>query len=107
MRFEYFLTLLKNAQFIIGNSSCGIREAPVYGVPCINIGTRQMNRSSCNSIFDVVHKKDEILSYMKFLKNKQFDKTFEFGEGNATKLFFSALSSNNLWSIPIQKQFKD
>ena len=44
MRFEYFLTLLKNALAIVGNSSAGIREAPVYGVPVVNIGTRQMNR---------------------------------------------------------------
>ena len=45
LRFEYFLTLLKNAQFIIGNSSAGIREAPYYNVPIINIGTRQKNRA--------------------------------------------------------------
>ena len=31
MRFEYFLTLLKNAELIIGNSSSGVREAPYYG----------------------------------------------------------------------------
>ena len=37
MRFEYFLTLLKNCQFIIGNSSAGVREAPFYGVPALNI----------------------------------------------------------------------
>lgn len=43
LRFEYFLTLLKNAKFLIGNSSAGIHEAPVYGVPTI-IGSRQKNR---------------------------------------------------------------
>ena len=41
LRFEYFLTLLKNSQFILGNSSSGIREAPVYGIKTINLGTRQ------------------------------------------------------------------
>lgn len=40
MRFEYFPTLLKNSNFIIGNSSAGLREAPVYGVTTINIGHR-------------------------------------------------------------------
>lgn len=45
IRFEYFLTLLKNSNLIIGNSSAGIREAPYYGVPTINIGTRQENRA--------------------------------------------------------------
>jgi UDP-N-acetylglucosamine 2-epimerase (hydrolysing) len=44
MRFESFLTLMKHADAIVGNSSAGIREAPVYGVPTINIGSRQLNR---------------------------------------------------------------
>ena len=41
LRFEYFLTFLKNALFMIGNSSAGIRETGVYGIPAIDIGTRQ------------------------------------------------------------------
>ena len=40
MRLTYFLTLLKNSDFLIGNSSAGIREAPFYGVYSINIGSR-------------------------------------------------------------------
>jgi UDP-N-acetylglucosamine 2-epimerase (hydrolysing) len=44
MRFEYFLTLLKHADLIVGNSSCGIMEAPYYGVPAINVGSRQEGR---------------------------------------------------------------
>ena len=37
IRFEYYLTLLKNSRFIIGNSSSGIIEAPYYGVSTINL----------------------------------------------------------------------
>ena len=44
MRFEYYLTLLENADFIIGNSSSGIMEAPYFKIPAINIGDRQNNR---------------------------------------------------------------
>ena len=36
LRFEYFLTFLKNAKFIIGNSSAGIHEAPIIPVPTID-----------------------------------------------------------------------
>ena len=50
LRFEYFLTLLKNAQIIVGNSSAGIREAPVYGIPVINIGSRQNRRFEHSSL---------------------------------------------------------
>ena len=44
LRFEYFLTLLKNSKFIIGNSSSAIYEAPILKVPAINIGNRQHKR---------------------------------------------------------------
>ena len=52
IRFEFYLTLLKNCHFIIGNSSSGIIEAPYYGIPTINIGDRQQNRASrpCQNI---------------------------------------------------------
>ena len=38
---------------IIGNSSAGIREAPYYGIPIINIGTRQQNRAIHADIINV------------------------------------------------------
>ena len=60
LRFEYFLTLLKNSQFIIGNSSAGIREAPYYGIPIINIGTRQQNRAVHADILHVDYQKAAI-----------------------------------------------
>ena len=50
IKFQYFLTLLKNAEFIIGNSSAGIRESEVYGTPTIDIGTRQKNRTTNKNI---------------------------------------------------------
>ena len=45
MRFEYFITLLKNADFIIGNLALGIKEAPYFGIPVINIGSRQNKKN--------------------------------------------------------------
>ena len=52
IRFEFYLTLLKNSNFIIGNSSSGIIEAPYYGIPTINIGSRQHNRAKLSSIIN-------------------------------------------------------
>ena len=45
MRFEYFLKTLMEASLIMGNSSAGFYEAPVFGVPTINVGLRQKNRA--------------------------------------------------------------
>jgi len=105
-RFEYFLTLLKNCKAIIGNSSAGIREAPVYGIPTINIGTRQMNRYNYKSIINVKEYKDEILSAINDLPSSIIPSHY-FGSGNSARKFVSALKDSNLWKTPHQKQFND
>ena len=75
MRFEYYLTLLKNSKFIIGNSSSGIIEAPYYGTPTINIGTRQKNRALIKSIVNLKYN-DKNLEYhlINFWKSKKISK---------------------------------
>ncbi|WP_104748763.1 UDP-N-acetylglucosamine 2-epimerase [Helicobacter cetorum] len=106
MRFEYFLTLLKNAEFIIGNSSCGIREAGVYGVPCINCGTRQNNRSQANHIINVKEDKDEILCAIDKAKDLKsvLEKSSHFGKGDSVKRFLKSLNLE-LFNTPTQKGF--
>lgn len=41
---EAFLRLLTTSDVLIGNSSCGIIEAPMIGAPSVNIGRRQEGR---------------------------------------------------------------
>ena len=108
LRFEYFLTLLKNAQFILGNSSAGIREAPYYGIPIINIGTRQQNRAVHADIINVDYVKENILDALKNIDShnvKRIDSNF--GDGNSTQLFVKAIQNNDIWKINHQKQFRD
>lgn len=106
LRFEYFLVLLKNAQFILGNSSVGIREAPVYGVPSINIGTRQNNRFQHESILDVDSNQQDILSAISRAVVMKRQKTcLYFGCGRSAEQFIAALKGEKLWSTPKQKQF--
>ena len=47
-----FLSMLKNVDFIIGNSSSGILEAPIFKTGSINIGNRQQGRNRTKSIID-------------------------------------------------------
>jgi UDP-N-acetylglucosamine 2-epimerase (hydrolysing) len=108
LRFEYFLTLLKHAQFIIGNSSAGIREAPVYGVPSIDIGTRQRKRFTHDSI--IQSKFDEsmiIASITKAYSMQRLSPCHYFGYGNSTSGFMAALASTALWNTAKQKHFQD
>jgi UDP-N-acetylglucosamine 2-epimerase (hydrolysing) len=108
LRFEYFLTLLKNAQFIIGNSSAGIREAPYYGIPIINIGTRQQNRSIHSDIINVDYNVDSIQKALKVIDAHQVNPaTNNFGNGNSAALFLQSLEKMDIWQLNHQKQFRD
>ena len=107
LRFEHFLTLLKNSNFIIGNSSAGICEAPFYGIPTVNIGSRQNNRSSNKQIINVDHKKDKILKAIDQAKNLQIRRSIDFGSGGSSKKFVKVLNSGKVWSVNIQKFFND
>ena len=107
IRFEYFLTMLKNADFIIGNSSAGIREAPYYGVPTVNIGSRQLNRATSSEIINVACVKDEILTALNRLSDKVEVSNEIFGRGNSADLFLNTLETPDLWDINHQKQFND
>ena len=45
-----YLSAVKHAQFVLGNSSSGIIEAPALGVPTVNIGDRQQGRIMAESV---------------------------------------------------------
>lgn len=57
---QRYLSLLKHADVVIGNSSSGVTEAPVVGTPTVNIGTRQDGRVKAPSVVDCGETADEI-----------------------------------------------
>ena len=108
LRFEYFLVLLKNAQFIIGNSSAGIREAPYYQVPTVNIGSRQRNRVSTDIINTIDFEESVILNSINLAvsQNKK-SINVNFGYGDSDKKFLAILQGDDVWNISHQKVFND
>jgi len=108
LRFEYFLTLLKNSQFIIGNSSAGIREAPYYGIPIINIGTRQQNRAVHADIINTDYSEKGINEALLLIDaHKVQNSNNDFGQGNSAALFLQSLQQLDIWEVNHQKQFRD
>lgn len=107
MRFEYFLTLLKQADFIVGNSSAGVREAPAYGIPCVNIGSRQQNRVSSSWVRNCSENTSDIAAALSGLKEKPTLNDCSFGKGDSAGLFHTILINASFWDIPQQKQFID
>lgn len=105
--FEYFLVLLKNAKFMIGNSSAGVREAPFYGLPSINIGTRQNARFRGKTVIDCGYETDEILTALNQIDDVRTEKSTWFGDGSSTEKFSECINSPSFWDIPVQKVFVD
>jgi len=108
MRFAYFSELLRNAGAMVGNSSAGVREAPFLGLPSIDIGTRQTNRSTASSITSA--KASQHRSIQRFLQDTwghRFTPDTAFGAGNAAQRFVEILESESLWALSKQKQFFD
>jgi UDP-N-acetylglucosamine 2-epimerase (hydrolysing) len=107
MRFEYFLTLMKNCTFIIGNSSAGVREAPHYGVPTINLGSRQFNRVKCETVINCDVEDEQIRKSLAAVKHVPRHAHTLFGKGDSAQRFLLALQSDSFWSTHKQKHFVD
>jgi UDP-N-acetylglucosamine 2-epimerase (hydrolysing) len=107
MRFEYFLVLMKHASFIIGNSSAGIREAPYFGVPTINIGTRQNGRTLNPDIIHTGYDQHSIATAIQQALNATIEPKQLFGMGNSNLHFAEILAGAAFWQTPKQKLFAD
>lgn len=109
IRFEYFLTLLKNAEFILGNSSAGVREASVYGVPSVNIGTRQQGRVDEQNrlILNTDNTYESIIQTIEQARKLRHEPVSLFGSGNSDELFMKALKNSEIWDTEFQKRFID
>jgi GDP/UDP-N,N'-diacetylbacillosamine 2-epimerase (hydrolysing) len=74
-----FLSLMSNADVMVGNSSAAIREAPSFNLPAVNIGSRQQGRLRAKNVLDVAHDETDIVNavtkalydedFLKMLKN--------------------------------------
>lgn len=108
-----YLSLMKYAEFVLGNSSSGIIEAPLFHIPTINIGDRQKGRLRAESIIDCGIKANEIVSAIRKAMTKEHQKVCEsvlspYGNGNsamriADKIVEIVLKGN----IDLKKRFYD
>ncbi|WP_404970302.1 UDP-N-acetylglucosamine 2-epimerase [Vibrio campbellii] len=57
-----FVNLLRNAKALVGNSSMGILEAPMYKLPVVNVGHRQRGRLNAGNVKFVSYQENDIVS---------------------------------------------
>lgn len=101
--FETYLNLLRYSECLVGNSSSGIREACMYNIPAINIGSRQNGRERTANIVDVPHDLEQIKGQLSMSLQKR-DKGYIsndciYGDGTAGRKIADILSTISLDSI--------
>ena len=81
-----YLSAVKYARFVLGNSSSGIIEVPSLGVPTINIGDRQRGRIMAKSIISCKPEQKSILAAMEQALNME-NHIYEspYGNGSASE----------------------
>lgn len=106
--YEDFLRLMKVADALVGNSSAGIHESSSFGLPTVNIGTRQHLRERGKNVLDVVEYHSKASA--RAIKQALFDKNFirrvkksknPYDQGDTAKKVVKILETIKL--PPIQK----
>jgi UDP-hydrolysing UDP-N-acetyl-D-glucosamine 2-epimerase len=106
-----YLSAMKHASAVIGNSSSGIIEAPSFNVPTVNIGDRQKGRIAGNSVIHCGESKQAIKCAINLALSKNFRSKLEtfnnpYGMGGASKKIAETLTNTRLDKL-IHKRFYD
>lgn len=109
LNFERFLTLFKECNYLIGNSSAGINETIVYGIPTINIGSRQRGRYNSLNNKNLISVENDIEEIKEAIFNIEKYRTTPFKRlpQNSCNKFINIISDENFWEFDIQKRFID
>lgn len=106
-----YLSLMKYAEFVLGNSSSGIVETPAFRVPTVNIGDRQKGRLQTGSIINCGNGKDEIIKAIERAMSEEHHKICRdvispYGNGHAAeKIVAKAIEIVEKGSIDLKKRF--
>jgi len=104
---KLYLSFLKYAKAVVGNSSSGIIEVPSFLIPTVNIGNRQESRLRLKSVIQTGYSVNEIYKGIKkALYDTEFLKKIKnpYGDGNASKYVIKAMKE--ILKIPKEKLLK-
>lgn len=103
-----YLSLLKHAGLLIGNSSGGMIESASLNLPTINIGARQRGREHAVNVLNVPAKRRAILKAIEQALSPAFRKSIRhlknpYGDGHAAERIIKILASVPLDQRLLQK----
>ena len=106
-----YLSLMKYAEFVLGNSSSGIVEAPAFHISTVNIGDRQKGRLQVESIINCDSDEDSIINAIMIALSEEQRKKCEmiqspYGNGNAAiQIAEKSIETVMESSINLKKEF--
>ncbi|KKU94565.1 MAG: UDP-N-acetylglucosamine 2-epimerase [Parcubacteria group bacterium GW2011_GWA1_48_11b] len=97
---KLFVNLLRKAKCLVGNSSSGIRESCYFGLPTVNIGTRQKGREHGKNVIHAGYSKNEIRqAVLKQLEHGNYPTESIYGNGDAGEKIAKILAETKLPSV--------
>ena len=107
-----YWSVMNAAAAMVGNSSSGIIESPSFGLPVVNIGSRQRGRMQTRNVINCGYHTDEIVDAIRRAIDGEFHAglqglTNPYGDGQAAGRITTVLASIGLDQRLIQKRFID
>lgn len=108
-----YLSALKYAEMVIGNSSSGLVEVPSFKIPTINIGDRQKGRLQAESVINCEPLEQEVTKAIELAASKEFRNQLvnvenPYGDGNTSGKIVEILKDRLLnETIDLKKKFYD
>ncbi len=107
---DYYFSICRIVDLMIGNSSSGIIEMPTFKKPTINLGTRQLGRIQAKSVLNVDFEENKISSAIKKAFSAKFIKSISkinnpYEKNNSSDKILKVLSTINLKKLKTKKFF--
>ena len=105
-----YFSALQHVNVVIGNSSSGLVEVPVFNIPTVNIGDRQKGRYAPQSIIHCANDEKQITQAIGKSLSDEFKESIKgmknpYGKGNTAKKIIQILKG--VQSINLKKKFYD
>jgi len=99
-----YLSLLRQVDMLIGNSSSGIMESASFALPTVNVGLRQQGRERARNVLDADAHPGAILEAVNTARTPEFRQSLigmvnPYGEGFASEMIVRVLTT-----IPLSQE---
>lgn len=106
---KIFISIFKQAKFIIGNSSAGVLEAASVPMPAINVGQRQIGRCAGENVVFCNGDRESIFQTINTVNSEPFIKkisgiTNPYGDGNSSLQAYRLIKTINFANFLFKKE---